>query len=275
MRPAPRGLDEENRFFWDELCGSGLAAAIGLEDRSAQSLARFDEAYLGIYPYLLKRVPVHEMSGQRVLEVGLGFGTLGRKIVEAGADYSGLDISEGPVRMMNARLQMLGREPAAVQGSMLDCPFEDGSFDAVVSIGCFHHTGDTQRCFDETYRILRPGGRAYAMVYNAFSFRQWSRWPWETLRRMVEERRAAVTRGVGGEEQRKAYDADSKGRGAPFTEFLSIRQLRKMLSRFSDSRFRKENCDPITIGNVQIDRERILSTLGRALGLDIYIQATK
>ena len=35
-----------------------------------------------MYPYLLRRVPVHTMRQKRVLEVGLGYGTLGQKIAE-------------------------------------------------------------------------------------------------------------------------------------------------------------------------------------------------
>ena len=47
-------------------------------------------------------------------------------------------------------------------GHMLECPLPDGSVDCVVSIGCFHHTGNLQRCIDETWRVLRPGGRAFS-----------------------------------------------------------------------------------------------------------------
>src|SRR5262249_1904877 len=84
-------------------------------------------------------------------------------------------------------LRMCGRPGQAVQGSALDMPFPDGSFDLVVSIGCFHHTGNLQRSLDETFRVLAPGGSAFVMVYNKFSIRQWLQWPGETLLAAVEE----------------------------------------------------------------------------------------
>ena len=43
-------IDVRNANFWDELCGSALARQLGVEDASAESLARFDAAYMGSYP---------------------------------------------------------------------------------------------------------------------------------------------------------------------------------------------------------------------------------
>src|SRR5690242_4835120 len=99
-------IDATNAEFWTELCGSGLARAIGVEDASAESLARFDRAYLDLYPYLERYLPWR--SGERLLEIGLGYGTVGGLLVGRGLDYRGLDISPGPVAMMEHRIGLLG-----------------------------------------------------------------------------------------------------------------------------------------------------------------------
>ena len=70
-----------------------------MQDASAESLARFDRAYLDIYPYLERYLPWH--SGERLLEIGLGYGTVGQLLAQRGTDYHGLDISPGPVAMMS------------------------------------------------------------------------------------------------------------------------------------------------------------------------------
>src|SRR3954466_7241161 len=98
------------------------------------------------------------MRGSRVLEIGLGYGTLSQKLAEHARSYRGLDIAAKPVAMVNHRLRMSGPAGRAVQGSALAMPFPDSSFDFVVSIGCFHHTGNLQRCLDESFRVLAPGG---------------------------------------------------------------------------------------------------------------------
>jgi SAM-dependent methyltransferase len=271
--PADReATDRANAKFWDELCGTTFARQLGISDRSIESLERFDQAYMDLYPYLLKRVPVGRMQGKKVLEIGLGYGTLGQKIAEAGADYTGLDIAPGPVAMMNHRLAMQGLGGRAIQGSMLECPLTDASLDCVVSIGCFHHTGNVARCIDETWRVLKPGGYAYLMVYNAFSYRQWIKWPGHTLRAAL----APAGGGPATESQRRAYDFNSAGAAAPETVFVSRAQLRAMMARFSELSLVLENCEDLNFrGRTMLSRATLLPSLGALAGLDIYVSARK
>jgi SAM-dependent methyltransferase len=269
-------IDEQNRLFWDELCGSCLARHIGITDHSAESLQRFDAAYLDFYPYLLGHVRPEEMAGKTVLEVGLGYGTLGQCLATAGARYHGLDVAEGPVRMMNARLSMLGLAETAVQGSVLDCPLGSASVDFVVSIGCFHHTGDVARAIDETYRVLKPAGTAVLMVYNRFSARQWHRWPLQTFLALCRDWRLWPAASAASADQRRSYDCNQAREAAPDTVFTSIRQLRRMLRRFRQVRCWKENCEDVVFrGEVRYTRKQALPWLGRLLGLDIYVRAVK
>ena len=89
-------LDDRNAAFWDELCGTNLARDIGVHDASEESLARFDEAYFSLYPYLLGYVPGDAFAGKTTLEIGLGYGTLGEHLARLGTDYHGLDLAPGP-----------------------------------------------------------------------------------------------------------------------------------------------------------------------------------
>jgi ubiquinone/menaquinone biosynthesis C-methylase UbiE len=272
-------IDAQNADFWNTLCGTSLAQMLGITDGSEASLKKFDDWYLDYYPYLLRHVPVHTMEGQDVLEIGLGYGTLSQKIAEAGARYRGLDIASGPVNMVNSRMQQQGLDGKAVQGNMLRCPFPDESFDCVVSIGCFHHTGDTQRCLDETLRVLRPGGRAFVMLYNRFSIRQWQEYPKETGRALWRQLTLRPTYGERlSDKQRAHYDTDTEGHAAPETQFFSIRDVKGMMKDFRKVECFKENCDHRLhrrTGAVLKKREDRLETVGKRLGLDIYIHAVK
>ncbi len=269
-------IDKANQEFWDELCGTQMAQALGIASHDAESLNKFDDAYLGFYPYLLSVVAPESMKNQQVLEIGLGYGTLGQKIAERTDFYQGLDNSAGPVKMMNHRLQMAGLAGKADQGSALSMPFDDESFDQVVSIGCFHHTGDTQKCIRETYRVLKPGGRALIMLYNQFSLRQWVRWPFLTAQAFANETYQGITRAGSTERQRKAYDASHNGAAAPETEFFSIKRVHRMCSGYSRTRIQKHNCDPIVLfRKIVISRERLLPYIGRTAGLDLYIEVFK
>ena len=291
-RTGQSAIDEANAAFWDELCGTTLAKALGITDHSEASLKRFDDAYFTMYPYLLSHVPVDRMRGMKVLEVGLGYGTLGQAIANAGAEYTGVDISPGPVRMMNHRLGMHRLTGRAIEASILESGLPSESQDWVVAIGCYHHTGNMQRAVDESFRILKPGGNAMIMVYNSLSLRQWQQWPKDTLRRWLHQYEPGF-RAAASESQRNAYDSHVNGQTAPETEFFSRRSVRQIFGRFSKVSVRSENADEVfipiprydkvgkrfwldrTANPYQVPRPVLLATIGRTLGLDLYIAATK
>ncbi len=159
---------------------------------------------------------------------------------------------------------------------MLECPFPAERFDCVVSIGCFHHTGDTQRCIDETWRVLRPGGHAYLMLYNRFSLRQWRHYPAQTIAAAWRELSGRLENPRATAAQRAAYDTDLEGRAAPETQFFSMRQVKAMMSRFASVECAKENADEVAFrGDPVVRRDYLLRTVGRMLGLDVYIHAVK
>ena len=105
-----------------------------------------------------------------MLEVGLGYGTVGQKVAESGARYTGLDIAKGPVDGLNHRLAQSGLPGRALQGSILEPPFNRATFDVVVAIGVYHHTGNLQLALANTAALLRPQGRAVIMIYNAGNY---------------------------------------------------------------------------------------------------------
>jgi SAM-dependent methyltransferase len=271
-------LDRDNAQFWDELCGTTMAKNLGITDRSPASLKRFDDAYFETYPYLLSIVDPESLSGKRVLEIGLGYGTLGQKLVEAGADYTGLDIAEGPVAMMNHRLQMHALSGRVVSGSALQMPFAERSFDMVIAIGCFHHTGDVQRCLDETARVLDTDGQAIMMVYNKYSLRQWLNWPKLTFGELLRGIGLRHKRREVAEQEKKVYDFSlAAGNACPETVFLSVGDLKKMLRpAFCETRFLKRNSDAVYVrGRLLFTRARALKIVGPVMGLDIYMRTRK
>ena len=260
-------LDERNVAFWDELCGSALARAIGATGRTPEDLARFDAAYLHFYPYLAGYVP-DDLRDQRVLEIGLGYGTLGQVIAERGARYTGVDIAPGPVEMMRHRLDMIGAGDTCdvSVASALDLPFEQAEFDLVVTIGCLHHTGDAPRAIGEVHRVLRPGGRAVVMVYNRWSVRRAVRGPRVYLLDKLRHRdgKAAV---------RALYDQDSSGTAAPHTDFFSTREVTRLFGAYTHVRVDKRNLSFPFLPAVRLAALRL--RLDRVGGLDLYVEAVK
>jgi SAM-dependent methyltransferase len=53
----------------------------------------------------------------------------------------------------------------AVQGDLMDAPFEDDSFDFIIADGVLHHTPNTREGVEALYRKLRAGGQMFFYVY--------------------------------------------------------------------------------------------------------------
>jgi ubiquinone/menaquinone biosynthesis C-methylase UbiE len=274
--PKPdASVDLKNRDFWSELCGSYIARELGVTDGSPESLARFDAWFFWYYPYLIRHIPFARLKGARVLEVGLGYGSVSQRLAECGASLTGLDVAYNPVNMVCQRLRQRGLPGAAIQGSILRAPFDDEQFDAVIAIGCYHHTGNLQGALDETYRVLRRGGVAVVMVYSAYSYRRWGRWPKTTLRQWVSERLGHGEDARTDAEQRKWYDAHIDGSAPPETVFTSARNVRRMATRFRKVRIRRENVDIDLPLLRRLPRRYRLRIFGWAVGLDLYCTLRK
>lgn len=274
-------IDSKNAEFWNELCGTSLARSLGISDASPDSLRRFDDEYLRFYPYLGRYVFPENLAGKRVLEIGLGYGTLGQLLASRGCRYHGLDIAKNPVAMMRYRLALSGLE--GVQrvhvGSALEIPYKDGVFDYVYSIGCLHHTGDLEKSITEVHRVLRDGGKAVVMLYHRHSFRRLVHLPALRLRNFLL--RPFQSRNGAPDDPsswvRAFYDKNAKGEAAPHTDYVSRAEARALFRRFRVVRIDNRNCDPLVLprGIVVVPRELLLNNLGRVAGVDLYITACK
>ena len=106
----------------------------------------------------------------RVLEIGCGLGTDGAQFAQAGAHYTGIDLTEAAIDLARRRFELfdLPGNFRVADAEQLDFP--DNSFDIVYSHGVLHHTPDTAAAVREIHRVLRPGGRAIVMLYHRDSY---------------------------------------------------------------------------------------------------------
>ena len=92
--------------------------------------------------------------GQAILDVACGLGFLTQAADDAGARATGLDFS-GAMLSVAVRLHPTLRFD---RGDAEALPYEDQSFDAVVSSFGIHHAPNPINALKEAHRILRPGG---------------------------------------------------------------------------------------------------------------------
>lgn len=108
--------------------------------------------------------------GRKVLEIGCGLGTDGAQFAEAGADYTGVDLTEAAVDLARRRFELFDLPGKFQTADAENLAFPDDSFDLVYSHGVLHHTPETGKAIQEIHRVLRPQGRAVVMLYHRGSY---------------------------------------------------------------------------------------------------------
>lgn len=93
--------------------------------------------------------------GWRVLDVGTGTGVAARAAAELGAHVVGVDESHG---MLSVARNANGSVPFAV-AEVIDLPFNDGGFDAVVGNFVIAHFTKYKTALFDMLRVIRPEGR--------------------------------------------------------------------------------------------------------------------
>ena len=122
--------------------------------------ANLDDIGLSMSQYVKRRFP--DFAPTRILDTGctVGHNTLPWKQAYPQAEVVAIDAAPGPLTYASARAKMQGQEVHFKQMCADDLAFEDESFDIVWSSMFLHELSKKSRakCFEEAYRVLRPGG---------------------------------------------------------------------------------------------------------------------
>jgi ubiquinone/menaquinone biosynthesis C-methylase UbiE len=98
--------------------------------------------------------------------VGTGLFTCGKYLRIPNARITCLDYSEGMLNTAKERFSAAGiRNVVFMQGDIGGLPFEDASFDAVLSMNGFHAFPRKDAAAGELYRVLKPGGLFIGCFY--------------------------------------------------------------------------------------------------------------
>lgn len=177
----PKGEDERalwlnaNRQWWESQpmrydFSTPLSAKEFSEEFYKEIDKRFFESSRFFAPW--KRVPFDtivdfgSLSGQRVLEIGVGNGSHALLLAQHSKEFVGIDLTEYAVKSTKRRMEVFGLNNVSIQQMSAEkLEFPDNHFDFVWSWGVIHHTADTNAALREIHRVLKPGGHAAIMVY--------------------------------------------------------------------------------------------------------------
>ena len=104
---------------------------------------------------------IPENYSGRILEVPVGTGVLSMPVYKElpDADITCLDYSADMMAAAKEKAETAGiHNVTFVQGDVGNLPFEDNSFDIVLSLNGFHAFPDKEAAYAETFRVLKDGG---------------------------------------------------------------------------------------------------------------------
>jgi arsenite methyltransferase len=202
--------------------GRGLAEHLGypadlLDAIPAEAAASF--AGVGYHLDLAALEP-----GESVLDLGSGSGTdvfCAATLVGREGRVVGVDITQEQIEKASLLRDRAGfAQVELVEAHIEELPFDDASFDAVVSNGVINLSPTKGRVFAEAARVLKPGGRlAIADIVSGHALK-------ERTRRNVELWAACIAGAIPRDDYLKAIESEG----------LRIGEVRKNDYRFVSDR---------------------------------------
>lgn len=154
----------------------------------AEFLANWDEGVYARYADALRP----DRPGGRALDVGCGVGQVLRRLVDAGFEAQGVEVSEPNV----ARARQAGLRCELYDGRRL--PFPDRHFASVGALNVLEHVEEPEAFLAELVRVTEPDGRVVVSSPNFFRVLGWRDYhptmrglasKWRNLRRLLAKRR--------------------------------------------------------------------------------------
>lgn len=142
---------------YDAWHGAEVAALADEEPQPTACWHLMAEQYLG------------DVKGLRVLEIACGLGAFSKLLASRGAHVTAADISAEAVTY--AQQLLAPYDGVALEADAMSIPFDDETFDLVVSLETLEHTFEPKVALAELVRVTKRSGRLIVTTPNYMSMR--------------------------------------------------------------------------------------------------------
>jgi len=151
--------DKQTEYERYNVRANGILNSVRVEELLTSGSQCFPEYLRAPYVYFESVLKKQLNNEHKALEIGAGSGQHTEVIVKSGASIIATDISDNSLKVLQKRIKyQLNIDVQTKVADMENLPFEDNSFDYVVSAGSLSY-GDNDIVLNEIYRVLKLGGR--------------------------------------------------------------------------------------------------------------------
>lgn len=162
-------------------------------------------------------------KGKKILEVGCGIGTDGAQFAQAGAEYTGAELSSESLKVAELSFGSLKLDGHfyCVDAEYLSGVVPLERYDLVYSFGVIHHSPRPERIIAEIKKYMAPGSELRIMLYAKYSWKSFLIW-------------------LGLDQPEAQY-------GCPIANTYSAREVRELLKGFEVVSITKAHIFPFRI----------------------------
>jgi ubiquinone/menaquinone biosynthesis C-methylase UbiE len=136
----------------------------------------FDEVEARKYfvePHIPNFAEFARWKDKNVLEIGCGIGTDAVNFTRAGANYTGIELSEESLKITKQRFKVFSLSGNLLQGNAEEVAnlFQGKEFDLIYSFGVLHHTLDFQKALSQIVNLMTSKTELKIMVYAKNSYK--------------------------------------------------------------------------------------------------------
>lgn len=123
--------------------------------------------------YSIKHIEKHIKKDEPILEVGCGNGKTLIPLLKRGYKIIGIDLSKNAIKNLKKELKKLNMSAKLEVGNILNLPYKNNSFNAVICNYVLEHLLKQEReiAIKEIHRVLRKNGKLFLEEFSINNFR--------------------------------------------------------------------------------------------------------
>lgn len=181
-------------------------------------------------PHIPSFAQFERWRGKKVLEIGCGIGTDAVNFARAGADYTGVELSEKSLEIAKKRFEVYDLRGRFFLGNAEELssfvPVEP--YDLIYSFGVLHHTPHPERAIAEI--------KKYCALHTEIRLMLYSKWSWKAFWIIVK-----YGKGMFWRAKHLIPQYSEAQTGSPVTHVYSFADIMRLLKDFEILEMRKDH----------------------------------